>query len=68
MLRWICSQLRKDHVQNDDICVRLEGGTNREVCATLIEMVWTCTTRPFHNRAMSQIGNGKREIGRPNFT
>jgi hypothetical protein len=73
MLRWICGHTRRDQVQNDDICERLEVTPVEE---KLVQHRLRCfghiqqrqIEAPIRNVVTRRIGNEKRDRERPNLT
>jgi hypothetical protein len=73
MLRWICSNTRRDRVWNDDICERL-GVTPVEEKLVQYCLSWfghiqqRPTEAPIHSGVIRRSGNEKRGGGRSNLT
>jgi hypothetical protein len=73
MLRWICGNIRRDRVQNDDIRERL-GVTPVEEKLVQYHLRWfghiqrRPAEAPIHSGVIRRSGNEKKDIGRPNLT
>jgi hypothetical protein len=73
MLRWICSNTKRDRVRNDDIRERLElTPIEKKIMQHRLRWFGHIQRRlvdaSIHNGVIRQTGNEKRDRGRPNLT
>ena len=73
MLCWICGHTRRDRVQNDDICDRLEVAPIEEKLVQYRlrwfgHVQWRPPEAPVRSGILSQDSNVKRDRERPKLT